>query len=295
MSPLALLRKKTGYTFTNCKKALEMHSNDVQKAEEWLHAQAKAEGWAKLNKLQDRAASQGLIGVIINRNSAAMVEVNCETDFVARNENFQSMVTLVARAALNYTMSKPKEESELYKTVLSKIDLAQLKSPDTNQALSDLVAVNVGMLGENISLRRAVCIKVDDQLHMGSYVHPPNTITGVSVGRFGGIVLFKQLPISPETQISELPSLQEVGYELAKQVVGMNPEKVGNKEEDKPNEDPDSESILIYQDCISNPNVTAGEYMEQNHVQLVDFHRFQCGEPITSERPASVAAGATSS
>lgn len=91
-SALAALRKKTGYTFANCKKALELHNNDLTKAEQWLTQQAQALGWSKATKLEGRSTKQGLVGVLVRNNISAMVEVNCETDFVARNEHFQKFV-----------------------------------------------------------------------------------------------------------------------------------------------------------------------------------------------------------
>lgn len=101
-SVLAQLRKKTGYTIANCKKALEMHENDINKAEEWLKQQAQSLGWTKANKLQGRTTSQGLIGVCTQRNHAAIVEVNCETDFVARNKTFHEMVEAACKACMEF-------------------------------------------------------------------------------------------------------------------------------------------------------------------------------------------------
>lgn len=99
---LATLRKKTGYTFANCKKALELHNGDVSKAEQWLKEQAQAMGWSKATKLEGRATKQGLIGVLVKNNIGAMVEVNCETDFVSRNENFREFVEKVSKACSQY-------------------------------------------------------------------------------------------------------------------------------------------------------------------------------------------------
>lgn len=122
-SALASLRKKTGYTFANCKKALEKHNNDINavsikftvlyvfylqfffylQAEKWLHEQAQSLGWSKATKLAERTTAQGLVGVLIHGNIGAMVEVNCETDFVARNEHFKNFVDHVSRICAKYT------------------------------------------------------------------------------------------------------------------------------------------------------------------------------------------------
>lgn len=101
-SPLAKLRKATGYTFANCKKALELHNNDLEQAEKWLKDQAQAMGWTKASKLEGRATAQGLIGVLVEKNIGALVEVNCETDFVARNSEFQAFLEKAANSCIKY-------------------------------------------------------------------------------------------------------------------------------------------------------------------------------------------------
>lgn len=74
-SELAKLRQKTGFPIGKCKDALTRHSNDLEAAEKWLYEQAQKEGWAKVEKLQGRAASQGLIGMLVRGDQAAMIEV----------------------------------------------------------------------------------------------------------------------------------------------------------------------------------------------------------------------------
>lgn len=79
---LAALRKKTGFPLGKCKEALTANNNDLEIAEKWLDSQAQAEGWAKVEKLRDRTANQGLIGLLIRGNRGAMVEVNFEVDVI---------------------------------------------------------------------------------------------------------------------------------------------------------------------------------------------------------------------
>lgn len=74
-SELAKLRRKTGFPIVKCKEALTRHDNDAGAAEEWLHEQARKEGWARVEKLQNRSARQGLIGLLVRGDQAAMVEV----------------------------------------------------------------------------------------------------------------------------------------------------------------------------------------------------------------------------
>ena len=100
-SSLGKLRKKTGYSLSICKKALEESGQDMAKAELWLREQAQAQGWAKAQKLEGRNTQQGLLGVQVVGDKAALVELNCETDFVARNAKFHSLLQVVASTCIN--------------------------------------------------------------------------------------------------------------------------------------------------------------------------------------------------
>ena len=77
-SNLAKLRQRTGFPISKCQDALTQNSNELEAAEKWLYEQAQKEGWAKVEKLQGRAASQGLIGLLLRGKQAAMVEVCCK-------------------------------------------------------------------------------------------------------------------------------------------------------------------------------------------------------------------------
>lgn len=114
-SQLALLRKKTGYTFTNCKKALELHNNDLIQAENWLKKQAQELGWSKATKLEGRQTTQGLIGVAVRQQDGVLVEINCETDFVSRNSEFQKIVEETANICLNFTKNHQKSSDGVTK------------------------------------------------------------------------------------------------------------------------------------------------------------------------------------
>ncbi|XP_059259569.1 elongation factor Ts, mitochondrial isoform X4 [Mustela nigripes] len=97
---LMKLRRKTGYSFVNCKKALETCGGDLKQAESWLHKQAQKEGWSRAAKLHGRKTKEGLIGLLQEGNTTVLVEVNCETDFVSRNLKFQQLVQQVALGTL---------------------------------------------------------------------------------------------------------------------------------------------------------------------------------------------------
>lgn len=76
-------------------------------AEEWLRQQAQALGWSKATKLEGRQTTQGLVGVAVNNNQGILVEINCETDFVARNAEFENIVKEAAETCLNYLDNCP--------------------------------------------------------------------------------------------------------------------------------------------------------------------------------------------
>ena len=138
--------------------------------------QAQAQGWAKAGKLEGRATAQGFIGIQVKDNAAVMVELNCETDFVARNKEFLSLLQTVTD--LNLTAANSSEfDGEFYMKDLEKADLDQLKQPNGNN-LADLIALNIGKIGENISLKRAVHFKTSlarSRLTIVGLTHPTGT------------------------------------------------------------------------------------------------------------------------
>lgn len=278
-SVLATLRKKTGYTFANCKKALEVNNNDVVKAEAWLKEQAQSMGWTKATKLQGRQTTQGLIGVLSKNNIAAMVELNCETDFVARNEHFQNMVDTVANACLQKA-SEQNVAGNLVQLHLDADDLKSLKLSD-GKTLADHLALMIGTVGENASLRRALIYKSNDTLHLSSYAHPSGVAKNeTQLGKFGGLVALTKTP-TPE-------ATEDLGKKLCQHIVGMHPNKLGT-ENDEPAKDVDDEKCLIYQEYLLDDSLLVGEVLKENGVEIVEFKRFECGEePANSQALDSV-------
>jgi elongation factor Ts len=146
------LREKTGAGMMDCKKALIEVAGDVEAAIDWL----RKKGLAAAAKKSGRIASEGLVGVASEPGRAAMVEVNAETDFVARNPTFQAFVEEVAKLAL---------------TVGD--DLEKLKAapfPGTGRSVADELTHLVATIGENMNLRRAKVLSVPNGV-VASYVH----------------------------------------------------------------------------------------------------------------------------
>ncbi|GAB1607749.1 elongation factor Ts, mitochondrial-like isoform X1, partial [Argonauta hians] len=278
---LSALRKKTGFTFVNCKKALEKFSGDLHQAESWLREQAQKEGWQKALKLQGRPMSQGLVAVRKQKNFASIIELNCETDFVARNVKFQELVQSLSTQCQTYFNSSTPNS----KVLLSKEEVNQIvEVGGKGSTLGDLVAKEVGNIGENMALRRAAYLASSASAWIGSYVHStlgvPKT-ADFAFGKFGAIVSIKSNG-SDGGEVSE-EELAEVGQRLSQHIVGMNPDRVGDLEQDKPHEDKDQEKALIFQEFLLDNSKTVGEYLTEKSVAVLDFVRFECGEVLSED------------
>ncbi|KAM8916510.1 elongation factor Ts, mitochondrial [Spinachia spinachia] len=268
---LMKLRKTTGYTFINCKKALEKFDNDIAQAETWLHGEAQKEGWSRASKLEGRKAKEGLVGLFIQDTAAVMVEVNCETDFVARNDKFQQLVKDVAFATLAHQRNKTQSKAGYVKSILAGEELNKLPVAE-GASLSDRVALTIGRLGENLSVRRAVTVDVPAEWHIGSYVHGGvHGQTEVAMGRYGALVVF---------QGGEKEKLDILGRKLGQHIVGEAPMSMGNMDDLPCGE---SETRLLPQTFLGDPSRTVAEFLRGQQAQVLDFIRFQCGESVNDQ------------
>lgn len=146
------LRDTSGAGMMDCKQALNETGGDMQAAVDWL----RTKGLAKAAKKAGRVAAEGLVAVATDGTRGAAVEVNSETDFVARNEQFQDMVSTVATLALEAGGDTDK--------------LAAMTYPGTSNTVAEQISGMVGSIGENMSLRRAAALEVNKGV-VASYVH----------------------------------------------------------------------------------------------------------------------------
>jgi elongation factor Ts len=172
------LRDKTGAGMMDCKTALSETDGDLEAAIDWL----RKKGISKAAKKAGRAAAEGLVGVAVGKNAGALVEVNAETDFVARNEEFKSFVKSAADLAL-------KEGGDLEKLLAAKHG-----DSDVRQTLTELVA----KIGENMSVRRTVALSVDPGV-VAAYVH---NAASPELGKIGVLVALKST--ADQTKLSAL-------------------------------------------------------------------------------------------
>ena len=161
------LRDKTGAGMMDCKNALNETGGDMEAAIDWL----RKKGISKAAKKAGRAAAEGLVGVAVDAGTGVLLEVNAETDFVARNEEFKSFVKDAARLALT-------EGADVEKLLA-----APMGSSTVRQTLTEMVA----KIGENMSVRRAAAISVNPGV-VAAYVHNP---ASPELGKIGVLVGLK--------------------------------------------------------------------------------------------------------
>ncbi|XP_063550672.1 elongation factor Ts, mitochondrial isoform X2 [Gorilla gorilla gorilla] len=268
---LMKLRRKTGYSFVNCKKALETCGGDLKQAEIWLHKEAQKEGWSKAAKLQGRKTKEGLIGLLQEGNTTVLVEVNCETDFVSRNLKFQLLVQQVALGTMMHCQTLKDQPSTYSKGFLNSSELSGLPAgPDREGSLKDQLALAIGKLGENMILKRAAWVKVPSGFYVGSYVHgamQSPSLHKLVLGKYGALVIC-------ETS-EQKTNLEDVGRRLGQHVVGMAPLSVGSLDDEPGGE---AETKMLSQPYLLDPSITLGQYVQPQGVSVVDFVRFECGE-----------------
>jgi len=183
------LREKTGAGMMDCKRALVENDGDTEAAIDWL----RKKGLSQAAKKSGRVAAEGLVGVASSVNKAAMVEINSETDFVARNEAFQAFVSNVAKVALEVG-----EDIEAIKAAAY---------PGTGRTVAEEIVFLVSSIGENMVLRRARVLSVPSGV-VASYIH---SAVAPGLGKIGVLVA-----IEGETEISAMETLgRQVGMHVA--------------------------------------------------------------------------------
>jgi elongation factor Ts len=190
------LREKTGAGMMDCKKALVETAGDLEAAVDWL----RTKGLAAAAKKAGRVAAEGLVGVTIKGDSGALVEVNAETDFVARNEEFQKFVDTVGGVALTTGGDVEKLKNAPY--------------PGTKRTVAEQLTELIATIGENMALRRVQLVRADGGL-LSSYVH--NALTP-AMGRIGVLVA---LGAKEKNEAVEI-----LGKQLAMHVAASRPQAI---------------------------------------------------------------------
>ena len=278
------LRDKTGAGMMDCKTALGETNGDMEAAIDWL----RKKGISKAAKKAGRAAAEGLVGVAVGKGAGALVEVNAETDFVARNDEFKSFVKAAAELALA-------EGGDLEKLLAAKHGASSVQ-----QTLTELVA----KIGENMSVRRTVALSVNPGV-VGAYVH---NASSPELGKIGVLVALKSaadegklaalakqlamhiaaaspLAITPEHLSKDVVERERgVQWELAKQ--SGKPDAVIEKMMEGRMRKFYEDTVLLSQTFVIDGETQVGKVIEKAAkdlgapVTVEGFVRFQVGEGI---------------
>jgi elongation factor Ts len=195
------LRERTGAGMMDCKKALGETSGDMEAAIDWL----RTKGLAAAAKKAGRTAAEGLVGVAVEGNRGAVVEVNSETDFVAKNETFQEFVRTVSQLAL---------------TASGNVEGLLAASWPQGGTVQEKLTSNIATIGENQSLRRAAVLQVSEGVVV-SYVH---NAAAPGLGKIGVLVALESS--------ADTAALEALGKQLAMHIAAANPQALTGEELD---------------------------------------------------------------
>ena len=194
------LRELTGAGMMDCKAALNETGGDMEAAVDWL----RKKGISKADKKASRTAAEGLIGSDTGLREAALVEVNSETDFVARNAAFQEIVSNVAKVALAYGSTEA---------------VAEAKYPGSDKSVTDTIKDAVGTIGENLSFRRSAKLSVEHGA-VASYIH--NAVAD-GLGKLGVLVAIET---TGDAQAASAFARQVAMHVAATNPLALTPEEV---------------------------------------------------------------------
>jgi elongation factor Ts len=267
------LREKTGAGMMDAKKALTETDGDMEAAVDWL----RTKGLAKAAKKSGRTAAEGLVAVRVGSGRGVAIEVNSETDFVAKNAEFQEMVAAIAEAALDAR------------------DLDELRAMSLGgKTVEEAVTEKIAKIGENLSLRRMISLEGDNVV---SYVH---NAAAPGMGKIGVLVAFtgsdeavaRQIAmhiaainpaalseddLDPALADRERAVLSEQARESGK------PEQVIEKMIEGRMKKFYAENTLLNQAFVVNPDVTVGAAAEEAGIAVTGFRRLEVGEGIARE------------
>jgi elongation factor Ts len=289
------LREKSGAGMMDCKKALSATDGDLDAAIDWL----RKKGLSAAAKKSGRVAAEGLIGVASGPGVAAMVEVNAETDFVARNETFQEFVETVARLAL-----ETGEDIEAIKAATF---------PGTQHSVAEQLTQMVATIGENMNIRRARVLRVRSGV-VATYVHnalkpglgkigvlialeAPSELDGLELlGRQVGMHVAATRPEALDVDAVDAAALARERAVLSEQAQASGkPEAVIAKMVEGRIRKYYEEVVLLEQVWVHDGESRVRAVVAKSGAKLVGFDRFQLGEGIekqASDFAAEVAATA---
>lgn len=263
------LRELTGAGMLDCKKALEASNGDIKEATTWL----REKGIAKAAKKESRIAAEGLANIIISGNTAVVLEVNSETDFVAKNAEFQDLVKKIGEAILNNDV---------------KTNDDVLSSSIDGETISDIIVAKTAKIGEKLSFRRFEKVTKTDSQNFGSYIHMNGKIAVLITLEGASEEVAKEVAMHAAAMRPSYVKSSDVPSDVLEKEKNIMREQLLN--EGKPADRIDN--ILVgkvnkyYEDvCLENQifvkaenKETVSKYVANNNGSIVSMTRFEVGE-----------------
>ena len=264
------LRDQTGAGMMDCKKALEANNGDVKAATDWL----REKGIAKAEKKQSRIAAEGLANIFIDGNKAVVLEINSETDFVAKNDEFKSMVENIGKAILA-SEAKTMDEANALEI--------------EGSTVADYIVAKTAKIGEKLSFRRfEVVTKADDEA-FGSYLHNGGKIAVLTVVKGSNEAIAKDVAMQAAAMKpryvfeSDVPA-EDVENErkvLKEQAINEGkPAEIAEKMVEGRMKKFYKENCLVNQLFIKDDSVDVQTYLKNNSSELVSMTRYEVGEGL---------------
>ena len=265
---VAELRAKTGAGMMDCKKALSETNGDINAAIDYL----REKGIAKAAKKESRIAAEGLANVYINGNKAVILEVNSETDFVSKNEEFTSMLDIIGNTILNSNAKTVEEALEL---------------PCEEGTIKDLIIAKTAKIGEKLSLRRIEVVEKTDDETFGSYLHMGGKIAVLTVLTGANEEVAKDVAMQAAAMKPEFVREDEIPTDRVEKERAIFKEQAMN--EGKPAEIAEKmvegrlkkffkEICLVSQSFIKNGDIDVATYVKNNGGEVKSMIRYEVGE-----------------
>ena len=263
------LRDKTGAGMMDAKKALVETNGDMEKAVELL----RQKGMASADKKMGRIAAEGTIASAINGKVGAMVEVNCETDFVAKNEDFKEFASMMAKAVLELNPSSVDE-------------LLTMTCPVCQKPIEDVIKEKIAKIGEKITIRRFERYNVAGSVN--TYIHNGKIGVMLEVTGDADETLTKDVCLHIASNAPEFVSREEIPavvieeekrIEMGKEDLANKPEAIREKIVEGRVNKLMAQRCLLEQQFVKNPDVTVAQLIE-GKCQIVKFDRYVLGEGL---------------
>ena len=269
------LKDMTNAGLMDCKKALEENNENIDEAIKWL----REKGISKAAKKQDRIAAEGLSKILVEGNKAIIVEVNCETDFVAKNEKFNAFIDRLCKTIIN-SDAKTMEE-------------ALALTEEDGSTINDDVINMTATIGEKISFRRFNIFEKNDNQTFGEYTHMGGKITTLTlidgdnkeVANDVAMHLAAMNPKYVSREAVPASDIEEESKVLKEQAINEGkPAEIAEKMVAGRINKYYKDIVIVEQEFVKNPDITVGTYLSNNNSKLVDMIRYEVGEGIEKRK-----------